>query len=569
MKVRVPLMVQDPEFARFKDLKQTEGFDITREDYFLDGPVIERVAVLDFDPESDEVIKGARFVPPKKGRVMGRYRVEDESNVRSPDFIQVNTFATVLKTIYEFEKSRLLGRRLTWAFEGPQLLVVPRAGKWRNAFYERNSRSLQLFFFDDARSPQNGNTVYTSLSRDIVAHETGHAILDGIAPDLYHATAPQSLALHEAIADLTALMMAFASHNLRKAVLDSTGGSIKNSTAFSAVAEEFATAYSADEHVGWLRNLKNDKNLIEGDPNCVAGSGPHKLSEVLSGALYEVMIKIHEAEKRRWAAEAGKSEFAVSGKALAVGGGRFERLVFRALDYLPPGEVSFADYGRAVLAADEAHNPHHEQERAWIREEFVRRNIVADAAALDSETNFDYAGLADVDLEELCRSDWLAYQFATQHWEFLRIPEGFPFEVHPRRIVEKTYYLPDGTPKVRECLFRVSWTQTEPNNLGSRFPAGRRFQVGTTLAIDCDTKKVRTLLTSDNTDRPGERDDQQRDRDRFLQDLAARGILRMGEGAAGPDGRPRASAIRAEEMSGYMRVYDTARMLHIVEAEAI
>ena len=32
MKVRVPLMVQDPEIARFKGMKPTEGFDITHED---------------------------------------------------------------------------------------------------------------------------------------------------------------------------------------------------------------------------------------------------------------------------------------------------------------------------------------------------------------------------------------------------------------------------------------------------------------------------------------------------------------------------------------------------------
>jgi hypothetical protein len=569
MKVRVPLMVQDPEIARFKGMKPTEGFDINREDYFLDGPVTERVAVLDFDPDSGALSKGARFVPPKKGRVLGRYHVKDKLDVKAPDFIQVNAFATILRTIYMFERPNVLGRRVTWAFDGPQLLVVPRAGKWRNAFYERSSRSLQLFYFDDPRYPQNGNTVYTALSRDIVAHETGHAILDGIAPDLYDAITPQSLAVHEAVADLTALMMAFTSQTLSRAVLDSTGGSIEDSTAFSAVAEEFATAYSAEENIGWLRNLKNEKNLKPGDPNCVAGSGPHALSEVLSGALYAVMIKIHEDEKKRLAAGEGISEFSASGKALATGGHRFQRLVFRALDYLPPGEVSFADYGRAVIAADEAHNPHHEKERAWIREEFVARNIVADAGALDTETNFDYEGLAEIVLDELCGSDWVAYQFANEHRDFLRIPPGISFEVHPRRIVEKTYYFPGGSSNVRECLFRVSWTQTEPNNLGSRYPEGRRFQVGTTAAIDFDTKKVRTLLTSDNTGRLGEQEGQQSDRDGFLKYLVARGMLRLGERAVGPNDRPLASAIKADTVGGYMRVRDTARMLHIADAEAI
>ena len=50
------------------------------------------------------------------------------------------------------------------------------------AFYERESHSLQFFHFP-SKSPTNAlTTVYTSLSHDIVSHECGHAILDGIAP---------------------------------------------------------------------------------------------------------------------------------------------------------------------------------------------------------------------------------------------------------------------------------------------------------------------------------------------------------------------------------------------------
>ena len=126
--------------------------------------------------------------------------------------MKVSVFGTVLKTMRLFERDDTLGRQLSWSFNAPQLLVVPRAGEWTNAYYERDSHSLQFFYFPSVRPPYE--TVYTSLSHDIVAHETGHAILDGIAPDLYNAVTPQSLALHEAVADLTALMMAFKSPNL-------------------------------------------------------------------------------------------------------------------------------------------------------------------------------------------------------------------------------------------------------------------------------------------------------------------------------------------------------------------
>ena len=105
-----------------------------------------------------------------------------------------------------FEEGDTLGRRLNWGFNGPQLLIVPVAGEWANAFYEREAHCLQFFYFN---SQQAGQRVYTALSHDIVSHETGHAILDGIAPDLYHSITPQSLALHEGIADLVALVIAF------------------------------------------------------------------------------------------------------------------------------------------------------------------------------------------------------------------------------------------------------------------------------------------------------------------------------------------------------------------------
>ena len=184
----------------------------------------------------------------------------DEGNVHAPDFNQISVFGTVLKTISMFEEEDTLGRPLTWAFDAPQLLVVPRAGEWANAFYERESHSLQFFYFHPETNPSQ--TVHTSLSHDIVAHETGHAILDGILPDLYHAISPQSLALHEAVADLTALVMAFRCRTLCQMVLDQTGGSIEHSEAFSGIAEEFGTARDPRGRPIFLRNLLNRRPSI-------------------------------------------------------------------------------------------------------------------------------------------------------------------------------------------------------------------------------------------------------------------------------------------------------------------
>jgi hypothetical protein len=135
MKVRVPIVIKDPVTTQYYNLKPTEGFDIESEDFFLDGPVSKRVAVLDFDPATAELLPGARFKPPQRGRKLGSYEIMDESNVHAPDFNQVSVFGTVLKTMAMFEEEDTLGRRLTWAFD------AVRNVKWLSCHCSRGRQS--------------------------------------------------------------------------------------------------------------------------------------------------------------------------------------------------------------------------------------------------------------------------------------------------------------------------------------------------------------------------------------------------------------------------------------------
>ena len=566
MKVRVPLMIQDPLTSQYKGMRLVEDFFIDEEPFFLDGPVTKRVAVLDFDAETGALRHPARFMPPTRQRKLGRYKIPEGDvegyDIRSPEFMQVSAFATVVRVLYMFEEPDALGRRIDWAFGAPQLLVVPRAGEWANAYYERDSHSLQFFHL----TLDGGEPIFTCLSRDIIAHETGHAILDGIAPDLYHAITPQSLALHEALADLTALMMAFRSHNLRSTVLDQTGGSIENSTAFSSVAEEFGRALDREGRAGYLRSLCNqrtldpdDRSLDEnGKANRVPRNEPHALSEVLSGALFKMMVQIHNTYKQRYMEKDGTPDFSASGKALWVGAEQFKRMIYRALDYLPPGEVSFADYGRAIIAADQALYPADDEERVWVKSEFFKRRMVGDPRELDVQTNQSLDALREMDLATLVESDWAAYDFANRNRKLLRIPEGVPFSVRPRLDVTKVYYGRDGPRQARECIFKVSWNEEERNNLGHRLPQRRQYTVGTMLAIDWETKVARALLTTDRSEQ------QTFDRNEMLRKLYDDGLLIEARDAQGPDGGETNTGIIAETTDRLMRLRGTARMLHIV-----
>jgi hypothetical protein len=418
-----------------------------------------------------------------------------------------------MKTVKLYEEPDALGRRVRWAFGGEQLVVLPRAGVGDNAVYSRGRGRLEFYYFRSRLDPSQ--IVYTSLARDIVAHETAHAILDGIAPHLWRAVTPQSLALHEAIADLTALLVSIRSQTLRSEVLKRNGGSIEHSSQFSAVGEEFGMARGT----GALRDLKNDMRMSQAPRADV-----YRLGEVLSGALYSVLVKMHAQRMAARAAAKGQTLYSASGYALWTAAEHLKRMVLRALDYLPPGEVSFADYGRAVLAADRASHPDDPQEREWIAEEFVRREIVDDAAALRADADLDAASdaLAQVDLAALVEDDRVAAEFCASEpgRRVLGIPPGIAFAVEPRLVVSKVYYhrSPDGVVwdvTVREGLLKVWWMEWEPNPPLPMLPTQREVAVGTTLSWDWDTGKARVLLTANRAGRPGELREDREERDLY------------------------------------------------------
>lgn len=578
MKARVPVLIKDPSVSDWKGVPLAEPFTVEEEDFFLDGPVTRRVAVIDFDPATGAICPGARFVAPDTPESTGRYDVPLEGDLGNPAFVQAAVFGGVRKTVAMFEEPDTLGRRVSWGFRGPQLLVVPRAGDWPNAFYERDSHSLQFFFFTPAHG---GGVVYSCHSQDIISHETAHAVIDGVAPDIYDAASPQALAIHEAVADIATVLMAFRSRKLAAKVLADTGGSIARSNAFTGVAEQFAMGLGRSHEV--LRELNNQRSLKDRDLN---RAEPHALSEVLSGALYGVMLGIYEEvrtkpedqvtregkvavrqEYEQWqqsndpAAErkrsgAGDGEIA-AGRALFIAGERFKRTVLRGLDYLPPGELSFADFGRAVFASDEASHPESDRQRQRLAEEFIGRSIIVSKGEIDLETNFEHEALRGINLDELCRSDWAAYRFADKWRKLLGIPPRIPFEVRPRLDVTKTYYHRGGArgEQLREVIFKAAWTVTEPCKVGGGLPQKRRVTRGTTLAIDCKKLRIRAVVR-------GGLDDQAGERDGFLANLAEREEVAVGEAALGFDGRPLRRVVRGDVAEGALRLHATAHALH-------
>ena len=178
-------------------------------------------------------------------------------------------------------------------------------------------------------------------------------------------------------------------------------------------------------------------------------------------------------------------------------------------------------------------------------------------------------GLQAIDLQGLMESDWAAYDFANSRRgrELLGMPDGVHFHIEPRLLVEREYFHrgANGTrtdQKVGECLFKVWWTRTEENRLAASFPALRQIVVGTTMAWDRETGKLRVLLTSNPDRRPAEHAEQAADRDASLVQFVEEGFLRPGPQRLGPDGRPLRFAANVAVTGQVMRVSDVARTLH-------
>ncbi|TCC54270.1 hypothetical protein E0H73_39670 [Kribbella pittospori] len=458
-------------------------------DRFVDGPACRRVAVVDFDPKTGLPLPAAaRFVPSKPGSTLGAFPYDGDPT--SASTIAVNAFGIVFQTIRMFEGPEALGRQVSWAFGSDQLLIVPRAGEWENSYYERATRSLQFFFFLSAAN----KTIYLALSRDIVAHECGHALLDAVVPSLYDSSTPQSLAIHEAVADQIAVLMALDSGTLRTDVLKRSDNSLDGSNAFSSIAEEFGRSTPGPGGIARtaLRDLANSATLPD-----LAGTGPHELSTLLSGIFYDTLRSIFAT---RYTTELNKSDKTgtkrvrdrAANKALGTAHIMFRRLLLRGIDYLPPGELTFADVGRAIIAADVAAYADGKTgaaERERLAERFVTRLVVRGVKDLDT-TRPPELDVATDRLDELKDSDWAAYGYVETHRELLGIPPDASFTVLPRVDSTKvTGPIANGKrPTQRELILKVAW-----NVGGSKRP----MPAGATVSLRWDDGRCLALVASE------------------------------------------------------------------------
>jgi hypothetical protein len=267
----------------------------------------------------------------------------------SPEFEQVNAFYYATFTLRMYE--RYAQRALPWSFPTPRLSIDPHVGYGANAFYNEQDR---LMGFDSFK--YNGETVATAQSADIVSHETGHAVLDGLR-DLHNESfGLGASSFHESFGDMTAMLVALHDYSLIQRLLDWTGGNLRLDNFIAAVAEQLTNrlkerAKHVQGHTVYLRNALNTLTNVPFDklpynpanPEKELGRECHNYSRLFTGAFYDLLVGIYERLRQQI------HPYLAMHRARRIAGG----LLVGAVELGPVGEYDFADMALAFITAEQ------------------------------------------------------------------------------------------------------------------------------------------------------------------------------------------------------------------------
>ena len=342
------------------------------------GPVGEYLEVVDYDPASGVFYHPVDLNHPHLLAEDGL--VPSESN---PQFHQQMVYAVAMTTIRHFE--RALGRKALWAdrrveLPGPKyveqfvrrLRIYPHALRDRNAYYSPAKKALLFGYFpvsskDGDNTP--GTVVFTCLSHDIVAHETTHALLDGVHPRFNEPTNPDVHAFHEAFADIIALFQHFTYPTVLESQIRRTRGDLDSENLLGQLAQQFGRATGRGAALRDALGRTNEKTgrwePQQPDPHALDKTvDAHDRGAILVAAVFRAFLLIYRsrtADLFRIATQGtGKlpegeihpdltSRLATEASRCAD---RVLQMCIRAIDYCPPVDITFGGFLRGIITAD-------------------------------------------------------------------------------------------------------------------------------------------------------------------------------------------------------------------------
>ena len=297
---------------------------------------------------------------------------------------------------------RALGRDIAWAIEPSsqdeplRLVVRPFGVRAANAGYSREAGDLSFGYFT-VRGKRAGFTlkdgiVCTSLSHDVIAHETSHALLDGLRSAFLIPTNIDVPAFHEGFADIVALFLHFTYPDVVERAISEWHNGSQSITVLTDLAREFGYARSKSGRAKALRSGVDVEGIAAFDSDVLPSNEqalkrydptlePHALGSVLVSAVFEAFVTVVKRKIERYfriggidpnvLGETPLSEpliKAIAQEASKVAG-QFLNVCIRAVDYCPPTDMEFGEYLRALITAD---GDVEGEDRWGFREAFMR-----------------------------------------------------------------------------------------------------------------------------------------------------------------------------------------------------
>ena len=377
------ILAQDPT-VKLGDRAIRAKVRVPRED-LMPGPRGHRFQVVDFDATNPARLENP-VIDDDDLAQKAWLALDDGDLIESPVFRAQNVYAIAARTLDTFEQA--LGRRVPWSHAGHQLFLVPRAFREANAFYDPDAHAVFFGYFD----LPDGSCAYTSLSHDIVAHETTHAVLDGLRSRFQEPGLPDQAAFHEAFADIVALLSVFSMPEVVGAVApgdtmdrlvaaDRLTAEALAATALLGLGEQLGVALGSYGAAQRGSALRTSVGLTPGigwidDPDW---EEPHLRGEILVAAVIKAFVAMWVRRLGKILGEGKRLDVDIAVEEGAKAADHLLRMAIRAIDYSPPLEFLFADFLDAILVSDAEVAPDDEHDyRGALRSSF---GVFGDPAA--------------------------------------------------------------------------------------------------------------------------------------------------------------------------------------------
>ena len=372
----------DPMIARTERRRLT--LEVSNEP-LSKGPIGARVQVIDYDGVTGKLYEPVDLDHPSVLMNDGLSPTESD-----PRFHQQMVYAVTMKTLENFEIA--LGRKLRF-YRGRPLRLYPHAFIGPNAFYDPGSVSILFGYFeadrDDPGPNLPGQTVFSCLSHDIIAHEVTHALVHRLRPHFTDATNRDVLAFHEGFSDIVSIFQHFSFHDVLADTIQKTRTDLRAPAPLISLAEQFGYAAGLGRS---LRSALGPDDDGKPDPQLYRTLlEPHDRGSLLVEAVFDAFFVTYQRRIR------DLIRIATGGSGVLPAGDLHPDLInriareasksaqnvltmcIRAFEYLPPVDVKFGDFLRALVTADYEAVPDDEIGlRAAMVEAFRLRGIYPD-----------------------------------------------------------------------------------------------------------------------------------------------------------------------------------------------